>query len=100
MCKEFNATSSMENHNTNQFSMIVRGEQAAVEEWADMLHQSSVILDARDIQRMLQAFESRDLLKIQYVRQGLIRHVDVRDHRRQIGLPVHVPSIYLKELLG
>lgn len=100
MCKEFNAASSVEYNDTNQLSMIVGGKQAAVEKRADMLHQSSVILNARDSQRILQAFESRDLLKIQYMRQGLIRHVDVRDHGRQVRLPVHVPSVHFKKLFG
>lgn len=100
MCKEFNTTSSVEHNNPNQLSIVVRREQAAVEKRANMLHQGSMVLDAGDSQRMLQAFQRRGLLKIQYVRQGLIRHVDIRDHRRQVGLPVHVPSVYFEELFG
>lgn len=97
VCKEFNAASSVEHNNPNQLSIIVGREQVAVEKRADMLHQGSVILDAGESQRMLQAFERRVLLKIEYVRQGLIRHVDIRDHRRQVCLPVHVPSVYFEE---
>lgn len=63
-----------------------------------MLHQSSVILDARDSQRMLERFESKDLLEIQYVGQRLIRHVDIRDHRRQVGLPIQVSSVHFEKL--
>ena len=48
---------------------------------ANMLHQGSVILDAKDGQQMPKALESRGLLEIQYVRQGLIRHGDVREYR-------------------
>lgn len=86
--------------NADQFSMIVGGEQATVEKRAEMLHQSSVILDARDDQRVLHNFESRDLLEIQYMGQRLIRHVDIRDHRRQVCLPVDVPSVYYEKFYG
>ena len=53
MCKEFNAASSMEHYDTNQLNMILGGEKAAVEKWADMLHQSSVILHAGQSARVL-----------------------------------------------
>ena len=97
--KELNAASSVVYDNTYQFSMIVGGEEAAVKKWADMLHQSSMILDARESQRT-QVLESKDLLKIQYVRQRLIRHVNIRDDRRHVSLPVQVSSIYFKKSFG
>ncbi len=100
MRKEFNAASGVEQYNTNQLNMIVGGEPAAVEKGAKMLHQSSVILDARDSQCMSQVSKNGDLLKIQDLRQGLIRHVNIRDHRRQVGLPVHIPSVYFEKLFG
>lgn len=65
-----------------------------------MLYHSSVILDTSDSQRILQASESEDLLEIQYVRQGLIRHVDIRDHRWQVAFPVHIPPVDFEEFFG
>ena len=100
MRKEFNAASGVEQYNTNQLNVMVGGEPAAVEKRAKMLHQCSMILDAGDNQRMSQVSKNRDLLKIQYLRQGLIRHVNIRDHRRQVGLPVHIPSVYFEKTFG
>ena len=65
-----------------------------------MLYHSSVILDTSDSQRTLQAYESEDLLEIQYVWQGLIRHVDIRDHWWQVALPVHIPPVDFEKLFG
>ena len=67
MYEEFNAASSVEHCNTNQLCMIIGGEQAAVEQRADMLHQSSVILNARQSARAY-ILGSRDVLEIQYMR--------------------------------
>ena len=46
MCEEFNTASSVEHDNTDQVGIIVGGEQAAMEKRVDMLHHSSVILNA------------------------------------------------------
>lgn len=69
MCDEFHAAPSVEYNNANQLSMVVGREQAAVEKWADMLHQSGVVLDAKYLsQHVLRILESRDVLKEQYMR--------------------------------
>ena len=59
VCEEFNAASSVEHSNTDQLSMIFGGEKAAVEQRADMLHQSSVILNAAQLARALNIRKQR-----------------------------------------
>lgn len=62
-----------------------------------MLYHRSVILDTRGSQRFLQAPESEDLLEIQYMRQGLISHVDISDHRWQVAFPIHIPPVHFEK---
>lgn len=100
VCKEFNAASSVEHNNANQLNMVVVREQTAVKQRIEMLDHSSVVLDTGDSQCIIQQSESDDLLEIQYVRQGLIRHVDVRDHRWQVAFPVHVPPVDFEKFFG